>query len=114
MKIQIKANLATNPIFRQNANQKDYALFTVAENHYKKNNEGKFDKIGCTFHKCIAYGTPLETLKAMEKGQQITVEGFSKELPAKGSMPATQQIVALEITAGYKKGEHPKKSEHVA
>lgn len=114
MKIQIKGNLASNPIFRQNVNGKNYALFTVAENHYKKNNEGKFDKLGCSFHKCISYGSPIEILKDMEKGQQVTLNGFAKELPAKGSMPATQQIVALEITAGYKKGERPEKSENVA
>lgn len=114
MKIQIKGNLTKNPIFRQNANGKDYALFTVAENHYKKNNEGQYEKLGCTFHKCISYGSPIEILKNMEKGQQVTLNGFAKELPAKGSMPPTQQIVALEITAGYKKGERSNKTENVA
>ncbi len=107
MKNIVKGNLTSNPILRTNKNNTPYALFTVAENRFKRTADGQFEKSGVIYHRCIAYNNAYEQVSGMVKGQQVIATGFTTILPAKGSYTEKEQLVVTGIVPGLKPGERP-------
>lgn len=118
MKYIVKGNLTKKPVLKSTTSGINYCIVTVAENHYKKTETGSFERTGTNYQLCAAYGEVAEQIVGLEKGQQVTVEGSMRTLPAvtrNGQQyPERNQIIIQKITAGYKAGERPAKAEPAA
>lgn len=118
MKYIVKGNLTKKPILKSTTSGINYCIVTIAENSYKKNEDGKFERTGTNFQLCAAYGEIAEQMVMLEKGQQVTVEGSMRTLPAvtrNGQQYAERdQIIISKVTAGLKAGERSAKAEPAA
>lgn len=117
MKYIVKGNLTKKPVMKSTSTGTNYCIVTIAENSYKKTDKG-FERVGTNFQLCAAYGEMAEQMVMLEKGQQVTVEGSMRTLPAVTrngqSYAERDQIIISKVTAGLKAGERSAKAESAA
>ena len=95
--VTVIGNLAGPPELRFTPSGKAVANFNLAENHWKKNQQGEFEQTGTTWRRCAIWGDKAEALAEanLAKGTRVIVTG-SEELRPWESREG-KQGVSLEL-----------------
>lgn len=81
--VTVIGNLAGPPELRFSPSGKAVANFNLAENHWKKNQQGEFEQTGTTWRRCAIWGEKAEALAEanLAKGSRVIVTGAEELRP---------------------------------
>jgi single-strand DNA-binding protein len=78
--LTITGNLTADPELRWTPSGKAVVNFTVADNHFRKNQDGTFEQTGTTFIRCQAWNHLAEQIADRGgKGDKVSVTGTLKQ-----------------------------------
>ena len=105
MKILLKGNLVSDPEIRFTASGEKWATFTVAENHYKKLDNGTYEDLPTTFWNCAIWGNGVDGVEKLVKGTSVLAVGRNRTSNYEdkdGNKRSSLQVVVEEIGVNVK------------
>ena len=78
--ISIEGNLTKDPELRYTQSGSAVASFTVAENHFKKDQQGQWVQAGTSFYDCSVWNRLAENVaESLSKGMSVVVVGSPRQ-----------------------------------